>query len=102
MSEKGLRLFGSGPYVGTIVHGKIDQEYTVENPILVLPNGDIDYFNTMMFTLRRNNGTLAVVVETGSESCHLVNTAREKNDITIILLPNALEKLPDGKKSFNW
>lgn len=81
-------------YKGIVIHAAIMQEYNVENPILILPNGDIQYYETIIFTLRKNK-QLVVILEKGGQNCHLLVNSREKNNITILHLPNALSILKD-------
>ena len=97
MTVNAARLYGSGSYTGTVVHAGIDQEYEQDNPVLVLPHGGVEYYNTMVFTARRNGGRVAVIVERGGENCHLVTNAREK-DIMILMVPGAREKLRQGER----
>lgn len=84
-------------YTGIVIHAGIMQEYNIENPILVLPNGDIQYYETIVFNLRKHK-KLIVILEKGGQNCHLLINSREKNNISIYHLPNALKLLENNKK----
>lgn len=91
-----ITLFGTGVYNGTIVHGQAQKEYNIENPILVFPNGDIEYYETIVFAARKNGGKLAIILEKGGQNCHTVVTIRERNGIMVIHRPDALKLLENG------
>ena len=88
-----VRLNGVGIYTGTIIHAIPNQEYNIHNPILVFPNGDIKFYETIVFTARKNKGNLAIILEKGGQNCHTLVTMREKQNIIILHLPNALNLL---------
>lgn len=85
-------------YEGTIIHGKQMTEYDIENPILVFPNGNVEFYETIVYTLRKNK-KLVVVVEKGGPNCHLLINAREKQNLSVLHLPFALQKLSNNSKA---
>lgn len=84
-------------YEGTIIHGKQMIEYDIDNPILVFPNGNVEFYETIVYTLRKNK-KLVVIVEKGGPNCHLLINAREKQNLSVLHLPFALQKLHDNSK----
>lgn len=91
-----VTLFGQGSYNGTIVHAQAQSEYDVENPILVFPNGNVEYYETIVFAARKNGGKLAIILEKGGQNCHTVITMRERNGILVIHHPDARKLLKNG------
>ena len=84
-------------YSGTAIHAKPMSEYVVRNPVLILPDGSVDYYETVVFALRRNK-RLCVIMERGGQNCHLLVSAREKTGLSLFHLPHALELVPDGSE----
>ena len=90
---------GNGVHKGTIVHGKPQKESLIKDPILVLPNGGVQYYETIAFTARiaqQKGWDVSVILERGGPTCHIVTSMREKG-IIVMHLPKALELLKEGK-----
>lgn len=91
-----VTLFGQGIYTGTVVYGEAQTEYEVENPVLIFPNGNIEYYETIVYAARKNKGRLAIILEKGGQNCHTVVTLRERNNIIVIHRPEARNLLKEG------
>ena len=86
------------PYTGTIIHAAPYNEYTDTLPIIVIPDGSVVYFETIVYTLR-HHGKICVLCEIGGPCCHLIVDFREKQGLNIFHLPNARNLLPDKTRA---
>lgn len=89
---------GASPFTGIITHALPHVDYgSKEHPvILVLPNGNPDYYPLVANTARRQ-GSVGVILERGGPLCHLAVVANESPEkYAVGFLPNARELLPEG------
>ena len=88
----------TGKIRGRIVHAGIDRDYgsATDPVILVIPHGGVEYYTTVVSSARLC-GRVGVVMASGGATCHLAINVNEKaGSVALMLLPDALSKLPDG------